>query len=164
MAWSLLFKKPEGANMKRESITKGFPICAALIFILLTSGCFVGPRVKAHSGDKLQQSEAAVIKGFCYYALLKYDCVDIYEIDGSILKATTVEVSPGWHALVIRNYNFSLGALLGFPALYADTGLNFEAGHEYKIKFHFGKLNGIDIIDVTTGAKVVTGYWQGQVF
>lgn len=145
--------------MKRESITQGFPIYAALVFVFLTSGCFVGPRVKAHIGDKLQQSEAAVIKGFCYFALLKYECVDIYEIDGSILKTTNVEASPGWHTLVIRNYNLSLGALLGVPPLYAVTGLNFEAGHEYKIKFHFGKLNGIDIIDVTTGALIATGYW-----
>ncbi len=150
--------------MKRESIIQRFPICLVLVFLLLSSGCFVGPRVKTHSGDKLQHSEGAVIKGFCYYALLNYDCVDIYEIDNSLVKATNVEVSPGRHTLVIRNYDFSLGTLLGFPPYYANAELNFEAGHEYKIKFHFGKLNGIDIIDVTTGTKIVTEYWQGQVF
>jgi hypothetical protein len=150
--------------MNRESIIQRFPICAAfLILVVLASGC-VGPRVRTYSGDKLQKSEIAVIKGFCYYWLLRYDCLDIYEIDGSILKATNVEVSPGWHALVIRHYNFSLGALLGIPPDYADTALNFEAGHEYKIKYHFPKLIGIDIIDVTTGAKIDTGYWRGQVF
>jgi hypothetical protein len=147
--------------MKRESVIQRFSSCAALIFLVLTSGCFVGPRVKAYSGDKLQKSDVAVIKGWCYFALFGYECYDIYEIDGSYLKATNVEVLPGWHELVIRDFNFSFVAPVGLPPQYLRAAFNFETGHKYKIKTHFKGIlmEGMDIIDATTGAIIFSGSW-----
>jgi len=146
--------------MKRKSI-KVFSICAALIFVLLTSGC-VGPAVRTYSGDKLQKSEVAVIKGWNYFAVFGYDCIDIYRIDGSSLKARNVEVLPGWHELEIRWYNFNFVEPLGLPPRYAEVKLNFEAGHEYKIMALFKGIlqEGVKIIDVTTGAIILSQPWQ----
>ncbi len=156
--------KLKGANMKRKSIIQGFSICVALIFVILTSGCVVGPRVRTYSGDKLQKSEVAVIKGGYLTPLIWYECVDIYEIDGMHPKATNVEVLPGWHELVIRNYVISLSPLGPAPGCQnvVRAAFNFEARHEYKIKKLFNRLlveEGVKIIDVTTGAIVFSGYW-----
>jgi hypothetical protein len=148
--------------MKRESIIRGYPTFAAfLIFVILTSGCIVGPKVRTYSGNKLQKSEVAVIRGWCYFALFGYECVDIYRIDGSLLEATNVEVLPGWYELVIRWYSVSFVAPVGAPPDYALVRFSFEAGHEYKIKGHFKGvlMKGIDIVDVSTGTVIVTGYW-----
>ena len=145
--------------MKRESIIQGFSTCVALlIFFVFASGCIsVGPAVRTYSGDKLQKSEVAVIKGWWTFYLIGYQGVDIYSIDGTVLRATKVEVLPGWHELDIRYYFFSMIALVGAPFDYAQVGFNFEAGHEYRIKTHF-KANAeyIDIVDVTTGANILT--------
>jgi hypothetical protein len=147
--------------MERKSIIEGLSIFVALILAILTSGCVVGPTVRTYSGDKLQKSEVAVIKGWCYFALFGYECVDIYRIDGSLSEATNVEVLPGWHELVLRWYSFSFVAPVGAPPDYALVGFNFEAGHEYKMKGHFKGvlMKGVDIVDVTTDAIIVTGYW-----
>ena len=140
--------------MKRKSIIQGFPICVALIFVVLTSGC-VGPRVRAYSGDKLQKPEVAVIKGRYYFTPLYYDCVDIYSIDGSILEATKVEILPGWHKLVIEHYVINL---FGYPPECVHAEFNFEAGHEYKIKSPFIS-DLIEIIDVNTGVTIFSHAW-----
>ena len=147
--------------MKRKSIIQVFSICVALIFVLLIFGC-VGPKVRTYSEDKLQKSEVAFIKGWYYFAVFGYDCIDIYSIDGSSLKATDVEVLPGWHELEIRWYSFSFVAPLGLPARYAEVKLNFEAGHEYKIMARFKGIlqEGVKIIDVTTGAIILSQPWQ----
>jgi len=147
--------------VKQKSIIQKVSIFAALISTLLSSGCFVGPTVRTYIGDELQKSEVAVIKGWCYFALFGYECYDVYEIDGSYPKATNVEVLPGWHELVIRDYNFSFVAPVGLPPNYLRAEFNFEAGHKYKIKTHFKGIlmEGIDIIDATTGALILTQYW-----
>jgi len=143
--------------MKRESIIQGFPICVALlIFVVLTSGC-VGPTVRTYSGDKLQQSEVAVIKGRYYFTLLNYDHVEIYKFDGSIVEATEVEVLPGWHELVILNYVINL---FGSPPECVRAAFNFEAGHEYKIKWQFLSPL-VKIIDVNTGVTIFSdAFWE----
>ena len=146
--------------MKRKSI-KLFSICAALIFVLLTSGC-VGPTVRTYRGDKLQKSEVAVIKGWYYFTAFGYDCISIYRIDGSSPKVRNVEVLPGWHELEIMWYSFSFVVPLGLPARYAEVKLNCEAGHEYIIMAQFKGIvpEGVKIIDVTTGAIILSQPWQ----
>jgi hypothetical protein len=165
MAWNLLFKKLKGANMNRTSSIQGLQICAAfLIFVVLTSGCAVGPKVRAYSGDKLQKSEVTVIKGWYYFTPLYYDRVDIYMIDGSYPKATKVEILPGWHELVIRNYVISLSPLGPVPGCLraVRAAFDFEAGHEYRIKTQnpFRQTEGVKIIDVTTGAIIFSQPWS----
>jgi hypothetical protein len=149
--------------MKQKSIIQGFSICAALIFVVLTSGC-VGPTVRTYSGDKLQKSEVAVIKGWCFSYLFAYECIDIYRIDDSYPKATKVEVLPGRHELIIRDYVISLSPWGPAPGCQQAirASFNFEAGHEYKINTHFMGLleKGVDIIDVTTGAPVYSQSWS----
>jgi len=67
--------------MKRDPIVQRFLACVAfLIFAVLTSGC-AGPTVRTYSGDKLQKSEVAVIKGWYYFGPLYYSSIDIYKID-----------------------------------------------------------------------------------
>ena len=160
MAWSLLFKIPEEANMKREFIIQGFPICVALIFFVLTSGCVSITPKKSYSGDKLPKSEVAVMKGRYYYALLYFDVVEIYKIDGKCMRSTKVEVLPGWHELVILNYVINL---FGLPPDCVRAAFNFEAGHKYRIKtplvFQRGDL--VTIIDVNTGVTIFSGAWGG---
>ena len=143
--------------MKRETIIQWLSICAVfLILVVLASGC-VGPRVRTYSGDKLTKSEVAVIKGRYYFALLFYDCVDIYSIDGKYPKATKVEVLPGWHELVILHYVINLG---GYPPERVRAAFNFEAGHEYKIKWPFLSPL-VKIIDVNTGVTIFSdAFWQ----
>jgi len=139
VVWGSLFKNLKGATIKRESIIQGFLICATLIFLVLTSGCVsIGTTVRTYSGDKLQKSEVAVIKGWWLFVLLGYEGLDIYSIDDAILKATKVEVLPGRHELVIRNYSFSFVAPIGAPPEFVQMAFNFEAGHEYKIKYWYG--------------------------
>jgi hypothetical protein len=147
----------KGANMKRESIIQGFLICVALIFLVSAYGCVsVGPTVRAYSGDKLQKSEVAVIKGWWFFSLFGYDGIDIYKIDGNYPKATKVEVLPGWHELAIRNYDFCfLPWGLCHGDLLALVAFNFEAGHEYKIKGPGIGSPGFKIVDVTTGAMIL---------
>jgi hypothetical protein len=136
-----------------------------LLLVVLTSGCMVGPKVLTYSGDKLQKSEVAVIKGRCFYGLLGYECIDIYKIDGSSLDATNVEVLPGMHDLEIRWYSVSFVSPMGGPARTARVDFNFEAGHEYEIKAQFEGITrkGANIIDVTTGAKILSlWYWSQE--
>jgi len=140
--------------MKPEPIIQRFSICAALIFIVLTSGCAIGPTIRTYSGDKLQKSEVAVMKGSWFFALLGYGGFDIYRLDGKDLRATKVEVLPGWHTLIIRNYSFSFVAPIGAPPLYAGVEFNFEAGHEYKIKSKSLIKDDYYIVDVSTGALI----------
>jgi len=143
-------------------------IIKTLFIILLyamLSGCVVGPKVMTYSGDKLQKLEVAVIKGWCFYALLGYECIDIYKIDGSSLNATNVEVLPGMHELEIRWYSVSFVSPVGGHARTARVDFNFEAGHEYEIKARFEGITrkGADIIDVTTGAIILSlWYWSRE--
>ena len=142
--------------MKRKSYMQQFAIWVALIIIVLTSGCVrIGPTVKTYSGDKLQESEVAIIKGWWTFYLIGYQGIDIYSIDGTTLRATKVEVLPGRHELDIRYYFFSMIALVGAPFDYARVTFNFEAGHEYRIKTH-SNCEYIDIIDINTGANILT--------
>ncbi len=148
--------------MKRETIIQKFSICAALIFVVLASGCVsIGPTVKTYSGDKLQKSEVAIIKGWWSFYLLAWECIEIYQIDGRTVEATKVEVLPGPHFLVIRNYSTSLVAPISAPPNWARVDYNFEAGHEYKIKYWFKSIliKGVKIIDVTTGAIIYSTPW-----
>jgi hypothetical protein len=147
-------KSLKGKNMRRKSIIQGISICVALILVILTYGC-VGPTIRTYSGDKLQKSEVAVIKGRYYFTPLNYVCVDIQSVDDSILKATKVEVLPGWHELVIKHYIINL---FGSPPEFAQVTFNFEAGHEYKIKTHFN--HNVDIMDVTTDAIILTEHFS----
>jgi hypothetical protein len=63
---------------------------------------------------------------------------------------------PGWHERVIRDYDFSfLPWGLVIPTRYAQVAFNFEAGHEYKIKFKGTFTSGFKIVDVTTGAIIL---------
>jgi hypothetical protein len=137
--------------MKRQSIIQGFPICVVLlIFVVLTSGC-VGPTVTTLSAVKLQNSEVAVIKGRYYFTLLSYDCVEVNSIDYRIERTTNLEFPPGRHELLIlhsANYLLLVNNFKCAPAL-----LNFEAGHEYKIKLPF-LSNRVRIIDVNTGVTI----------
>ena len=146
--------------MKGKSIIKAFLICAALIFVVLTSGCAVGPTIRTYGGDKLQKSEVAVIKGWWFYRLFGYDGIDIYNIDGNYLEATKVEVLSGWHELIIWNYDscFLPWVSCDGPS-YARVAFNFEAGHEYKIKGPCTGTSGFKIVDVATGAMVHTLPW-----
>lgn len=147
--------------MKRKSINQGFSICLALIFFVLASGC-VGPTVRTYKADKLPKPEVAVIKGYYVFALFGYMTIDIWEVDTvgrtKPLKATKVEVLPGWHELTIRilSETWSGGRYLR----YQRVAFNAEAGHEYKIRSPwegFGIRKGrIDIIDVNTGAIILS--------
>jgi hypothetical protein len=149
--------------MKRKSIIQVFSICAALIFVLLTSGC-IGPTVRTYSGDKLQKSEVAVIKGWYGFYLLGETEMYIHSIDDSDLKATKVEVLPGWHELVIIHSDAYSGFIWGggVSSDRVKVAFNFEAGHEYKIKYLYKGLliEGIKIIDVTTGAIIFSQPWS----
>ena len=112
--------------------------------------------MKSYTGDKLQKSEVAVIKGWWDFTPFGYSGIDIYSIDSNYLKATKVDVLPGWHELVIRDYDFSfLPWGLTQPTRYADVAFNFEAGHEYKIKFKGTFTPGFKIMDVTTGSMIL---------
>jgi len=145
--------------MKQESITQGFLICAVLIFVILTFGCAIGPTIKTYSGDNLQKSEVAVIKGYWLFLLLAWGGLDIYSIDDTILKATKAEVLPGRHELVIRDYSFSLVSIVGAPFYFAKVAFNFEAGHEYKIKSKSPIKDDYYIVDVNTGAVISEFSW-----
>jgi hypothetical protein len=145
--------------MKREYIIQRFPICLALIFIVLTSGCAIGPTIRTYSGDKLQKSEVAVMKGSWLFVLLGYGGFDVYSVDGKDLRATKVEVLPGWHTLIIRDYSFSFVAPMGAPPRYAGVTFNFEAGHEYKIKSKSLIKDDYYIVDVSTGATISEFSW-----
>jgi hypothetical protein len=157
--------------MKRESVIQMFSICVALIFVVLTSGCVsIGRTKKSYSGDKLHKSEVAVIKGRYYYALLYYDGVVIYKIDGKCMGlphfepflpgSTKVEVLPGWHELVILHYVINL---FGFPPNCVRAAFNFEAGHKYRIKTPLLTDTGdlVTIIDVNTGVTIFSDAWSG---
>jgi hypothetical protein len=147
--------------MKRKSIIRGFLIYLALIFVVLASGCVsIGPTTKSYSGDRLQKSEVAVIKGWSFYRLFGYDGIDIYSIDGNYLEATKVEVLPGWHELIIWNYDscFLPWVSCDGPS-YARVAFNFEAGHEYEIKGSGIDTPGFKIVDVATGAIIHTLPW-----
>jgi len=146
--------------MKRETIIQRLSICATfLILVVLASGC-VGPRVRTYSGDKLTKSEVAVIKGRYYFALLYYDCIYIYKVDGSYPNGTQVQVLPGWHELDIRHYVINL---FGFPPNCLRVGYNFEAGHEYRIKAPLMGDTGdlVEIKDVNTGITIFSEPWSG---
>jgi len=147
--------------MTRESVIQRFSICAALIFVVVTSGCAIGPTIRTYSGDKLQKSEVAVIKGWWWFVFLGYGGFDIYSVDDEVLRATNVEVLPGWHKLVIRDYSFIFCcAYPGAHDRYAMVGdLNFEAGHKYKIKAKSLFKDDYYIVDVTTGAIIYEWYW-----
>ncbi len=142
--------------MKRKSIIRGFLIYLALIFVVLASGCVsIGPTTKSYSGDKLQKSEVAVIKGWGFFSLLGYGGIDIYSIDGNYLQAAKAEVLPGWHELIIWNDDFCFltwGSCHG--PMFARVAFNFEAGHEYKIKGRGIGTPGFRIVDVATGAII----------
>jgi hypothetical protein len=129
-----------------------FSIYAALIFVVVTSGCAIGPTIRTYSGDKLQKSEVAVVKGQWEFYLLGYGGLDIYSVDGNELRATKVEVLPGWHELVIRLYVFAFLPWGGSPPRYAYVAYNFEAGHEYKIKSKSLIKDDYYIVDASTGA------------
>jgi len=145
--------------MKRKSIIQVFSIYAALIFVLLTSGC-VGPTVWTYEGDRLPKSEVAVIKGGFYYYLLAHRTY-IYRIDDSYPEATKVSVLPGRHELVIKYVEYGL---LGndTSSRCVREAFNFEAGHEYKIKYLYEGIfrEGVKIIDVTTGAIIFSQPWS----
>jgi hypothetical protein len=140
--------------MKRKSINQGLSICALLILVILTSGC-VGPSVRTYGGDKLPKSEVAVIKGF-QTTFPFYFPVDIgieicYVDDGQLLKATKVEVLPGWHELVIRSYQS------GGYSRFCRMSFNAEGGHQYEIRSRWDSLRkivNITIFDVNTGATI----------
>ena len=139
--------------MKRQSIIRGFPICMALlIFVVLTSGCFsVTPKVRTYSGDKLQKSEVAVIKGKYYHVpLFFFENIDIYRFDGSKVETTEVEALPGWHELVVMRYSIRLFADVPESCMASS---NFEASHEYKIKWPFWR-DRARIVDVNTGVTI----------
>ena len=147
--------------MKRKSVIRGFLIYLALISVVLASGCAsVGPATKSYSGDRLQKSEVAVIKGWSLYRLFGYDGIDIYSIDGNYLEATNVEVLPGRHELIIWNFDFCYlpwGSCDG-PS-YARVAINFEAGHEYEIKGPDTDTSSFKIVDVSTDAIIHTLPW-----
>ena len=134
--------------MKGKPNIEGLSIFAILTLLIPTSGCIVGPTIRTYSGYRLQKSEVAVIKGWGFLSLFGYAGIDIYNIDGSPVNATKVEVLPGRHELVIRNYGLSFVTFYGSRPDYARVAFDFEAGHEYKIKF----INDY-IVDVSTGAK-----------
>ncbi len=143
--------------MERKSIIRPFSICVALIFVLSASGC-VGPAVKTYSGRKSQKSEIAVIKGRYYFALLYYDCIEIYKVDGSYSNGTQIQVLPGWHELLIRHYVINL---FGFPPNCVRAASNFEGGHEYRIKAPLMGDTGdlLEIVDVNTGVTIFSAPW-----
>lgn len=151
--------------MKRKSIIQVFSICAALIFVLLTSGC-VGPTVRVYEedklpeGDKLPTSEFAVIKGGYDFYLLGGHRIYIWRIGYTPTEATEVEVSPGRHKLFIKHFTYYL--LGGSSSRCVLDVFNFEAGHEYKIKYLYKGIfrEGVKIIDVTTGAMIFSQPWS----
>ncbi len=147
--------------MNRKSIIEGVSVFVAFIPLILISGCVVGPKVSTYTGDTVQKSGVAVIKGGCFFFLLGYECIKIDRIDGNALEATNVEVLPGMHELEIIDYTFSFFGLAPSPlSPRARLDFNFEPGHEYKIQAHFEGIlrKGADIIDVNTGA-IITQLW-----
>jgi hypothetical protein len=140
-----------------------FSVCLALISVILASGCVrLGPAVRTYSGDRLQKSEVAIIKGWWYSIILVWDSIKIYEIDGCSVNTTKLEVLPGRHELVIRNNDGSLVALMSTPEKRARVDYNFEAGHEYKIKYWFKGIliEGVEIIDISTGDIIYRQPWS----
>ena len=92
------------------------------------------------------------MKGRYYYFSLFffYDVDIIYRFDDSIVQTTELEVLPGWYQLVVRR---SSTKLFESPAEYCVVAFNFEAGHEYKIKWPFWS-DRAKIIDVNTGVTI----------
>jgi hypothetical protein len=155
--------------MKRKSILQGSSICATIVLVILTSGC-LGPKVRNYSGDNLQKSEVAVVKGFYYFTPFAYISIDIYRVDDSRPEATNVVVLPGWHELGIRSWSISfLPFGMNAPPECARVALNFEAGHEYKILIRGVAKENVEIKDVTTGVTILSKPWEaceqtGQVY
>ncbi|OGP95067.1 MAG: hypothetical protein A2157_19885 [Deltaproteobacteria bacterium RBG_16_47_11] len=152
--------------MKRKSMVQAFPACVVfLILLVLTSAC-AGPTstVRTYSDNKLPESEVAVIRGWYYFLPGAYRCIDIYKVDDSYPKAIKVELLPGRHELIIRDYVIQIispwGPAPGCSGIVYAT-INFEPGHEYKIKTLYKGIleEGIKIVDVTTGAIVFSGSW-----
>jgi hypothetical protein len=166
MAWSLVFKNLKGAKMKRKSIIQGFSICAALIFVILTSGCAT---TRMYKGEELSKQEIAVIKGSQKNYFGYYVSVDIYRVDDGeerklssvpILRRleSEVEVMPGFHKVFVMvmvwgadmpplGWNFTDSYRLEFTA---------EAGHKYKIKAVDikGRNPYLTIVGIQSGAVV----------
>ena len=147
--------------MKRRSIIRGFLIYLTLIFVVSACGCAsIGPATKSYSGDRLEKSGIAVIKGGSVYRLFGYDGIDIYSMDGNYLEAAKVEALPGWHELIIWNHGFCFVPWVSCDGpSYARVAFNFEAGHEYKIEGSGIGTSGFKIVDVGTGATVQTLPW-----
>jgi hypothetical protein len=97
---------------------------------------------------------------YCVLPPLGYQEYEIYSIDGSYPKATKVEVLPGRHELIIREYVISLSPW-GGPAKCVNAAFDFEAGHKYKIKTLYKGIliEGIKIVDVATGAIIFSQPW-----
>ncbi len=145
--------------MKRKTIIQTFSIWAVSVFIILTSGCAIGPTIRTYSGDKLQKSEVAVIKGAWFFALLGYGGQNIDSVDGNELQVTKVEVLPGWHKLVIRDYAIGFLPWGSSPSCYATVEYNFEAGHKYIIQPKSLFKDDYFIVDANTGAIISEFSW-----
>lgn len=120
----------------------------------------MGPAMKIHSVDKLQE-EVAIIKGRYYFTPLYYDGVLILKIDGIYVgytrddplpASTKVEVLPGWHELVILHSIIPYVVANNYHECVRGA-FNFEAGHEYKIKSPFFS-HLVEIVDVNTGVTI----------
>ncbi len=70
-------------EMNAKSIIQRVSICVALIFIVLTSGCAIGPTIRTYSGDKLQRSEVSVIKGWWAFFLFGYGGFELLHFSGA---------------------------------------------------------------------------------
>ncbi len=68
--------------------------------------------MRTYRRDNLPKSEVAVIKGIYavgFPIIPAHWFIDIFTLDGELLKSTQVEVLPGWHELVIRDEDIGLG-------------------------------------------------------
>ena len=129
--------------MKRQSIIQEFPICVALIFVILISGCATAT-TRMYTGEALPKEKIAVIKGnkrflFVVFAYVQSG-VRIREVDGRLLLPPTekCEVLPGLHDVVVEAYSKGgMGTFLLTPfSSYFRVSFKFntEAGHQYRIK------------------------------
>jgi len=132
-----------------------------ILLLVMFSGC-VGPPVRTYEGNKLPKSEVAVIKGWYVFYLLGVKDMYIYRIDDGYPEATKVEVLPGRHELVIKDERGASLIYGGGSSRCAREAFNFEAGHEYKIKYLYKGIfeEGVKIIDVTTGAMIFSQPWS----
>jgi hypothetical protein len=142
--------------MKRFSILfmQGPSICAALIFVILSSGCATTIATKMYPGSALPKEQAAIIEGkdtrerpsLTFFPPYCNSHVRILDVDGQHLSPTQkCEVLPGLHNVVIQvEYKGSTGGLIPWDNIEGSKSVslqfNAEAGHQYRISMRYWSI------------------------